>query len=356
MNCRYSERERLPSWPPPPDASRFHSDFAREFLQRDSIVQQFRNVLVGLDFTGSEQLEVLEPNRSSQVALAEATWLARQTNARLTLFSVLETPSDAVELLAERDPPAPYQMSAAGTSALESLAEPLRDEGLEVECRFASGRPWIEIIRDVLRFDQDLVVVGTRERTRLSQLLFGSTAIKLLRNCPCPVWVTKPETDKEVLDVLVATDLSPVGEKCLQLAINGGQLLDARFHVLHSIEHYADLRLEYGDLPDEEVTRRMANRVVQAENKIHEQLSFTDYRTLTWGVKVHVVDGRPDVAILDAIQSHDIDLLVMGTVARTGVPGVLVGNTAERLLPELTCSVLAIKPDGFQCPITPADS
>lgn len=319
-------------------------------------MQQFRRILVGLDFAGSENLQELQPSDPSLVALEEALWLVRQTHAQLTLFSVLDTPSDAVELLAERDRPAGEAFDSAGNSALETLAEPLRSEGLDVVCHFATGRPWVEIIRAVLRDEHDLVIVGTRERARLSQLLFGSTAIKLLRNCPCPVWVTKPQTDKEVLDVLVATDLSPVGEKCLQLAISGGQLLDARFHVLHSIEHYGDLRLEYSDLSDEEVARREANRRAQAEHQVHDQLSFTDYRTLAWGVKVHVVDGRPDVAILDAIQAYDIDLLVMGTVARGGVPGVLIGNTAERLLPELTCSVLAVKPDGFPCPITLPES
>jgi universal stress protein E len=31
--------------------------------------------------------------------------------------------------------------------------------------------------------------------------------------------------------------------------------------------------------------------------------------------------------------------------------GVMIGNTAERILPELTCSLLAIKPLEFVCPV-----
>jgi hypothetical protein len=42
----------------------------------------------------------------------------------------------------------------------------------------------------------------------------------------------------------------------------------------------------------------------------------------------------------------------MGTIARTGIPGVFVGNTAEKLLPHLPCSVLAIKPASFKSPVT----
>jgi nucleotide-binding universal stress UspA family protein len=45
------------------------------------------------------------------------------------------------------------------------------------------------------------------------------------------------------------------------------------------------------------------------------------------------------------------DLIVMGTVARTGISGVIIGNTAETILDQLTCSVLAIKPPGFKTPV-----
>ncbi len=46
-----------------------------------------------------------------------------------------------------------------------------------------------------------------------------------------------------------------------------------------------------------------------------------------------------------------IDLLVMGTVCRTGVPGFLIGNTAESVLQQVDCSVLAVKPEGFVTPV-----
>jgi nucleotide-binding universal stress UspA family protein len=42
----------------------------------------------------------------------------------------------------------------------------------------------------------------------------------------------------------------------------------------------------------------------------------------------------------------------MGTVARGGIAGLLIGNTAERMLRKLPCSVLAVKPEGFVCPVS----
>lgn len=41
----------------------------------------------------------------------------------------------------------------------------------------------------------------------------------------------------------------------------------------------------------------------------------------------------------------------MGTVARTGISGVIIGNTAEAVLEQLQCSVLALKPPGFVTPV-----
>ena len=47
-----------------------------------------------------------------------------------------------------------------------------------------------------------------------------------------------------------------------------------------------------------------------------------------------------------------IDLIVMGTVARTGIPGLIIGNTAESTLSQIHCSVLAVTPPGFVTPVT----
>lgn len=48
----------------------------------------------------------------------------------------------------------------------------------------------------------------------------------------------------------------------------------------------------------------------------------------------------------------DVDLIVMGIVARTGIPGFFRGNTAESILTQFDCSVLTIKPPGFIRPVT----
>ena len=51
-------------------------------------------------------------------------------------------------------------------------------------------------------------------------------------------------------------------------------------------------------------------------------------------------------------QEKHIDVIVLGTVCRTGVPGLSIGNTAERVPRQADCSVLTVKPEGFVTPVT----
>ena len=69
-------------------------------------------------------------------------------------------------------------------------------------------------------------------------------------------------------------------------------------------------------------------------------------------MQVHVVDGPADEAILKAINDFQIDLVVMGTSARSGFTNLVLGNTAERLISHMKCSVIAVKPHDFVCPVT----
>ena len=72
-------------------------------------------------------------------------------------------------------------------------------------------------------------------------------------------------------------------------------------------------------------------------------------------IHLHLRQGEASSVIREVVDEIEADLIVMGTVCRTSVPGFLIGNTAESIIPELTCSMLALKPEGFASPIQIAD-
>lgn len=68
-------------------------------------------------------------------------------------------------------------------------------------------------------------------------------------------------------------------------------------------------------------------------------------------VTTHVVEGPAPHALPRFVQEARVDLLVMGTVGRTGIKGLLIGNTAEEILARTPGSILAVKPPGFVSPV-----
>jgi universal stress protein E len=67
--------------------------------------------------------------------------------------------------------------------------------------------------------------------------------------------------------------------------------------------------------------------------------------------EAYLLKGEAGVLIPELAQAKAVDLIVMGTVSRTGVAGLLIGNTAEKVLRRVDCSVLTVKPEGFISPV-----
>jgi len=316
-------------------------------------MQRFRNILVGVDLSCADRLAASELNPPTREAIKRATWLAERLRAKLTFFSAIDVSARTRELLQDDYDNTSKTVEAEARAVLSELAAKAAERNIEAEYGLVFGRPWIQITERVMRAGHDLVIAGTRDLGTLGRMLFGSTGVNLLRNCPCPVWITKPDQNWDDLNILIASDLSDVAQDAVAMGVSCGQLADGKVHLLHVVDHADDSRLMHTGVSRDKLEAFHKKAVEDAEHKLHEQLSFTDYRTIEKGVKVHVVEGRPETEILAAIERNNIDLLVMGTLARGGIPGMLVGNTAERLIPELACSILAVKPPDFQCPIDP---
>jgi nucleotide-binding universal stress UspA family protein len=122
-------------------------------------------------------------------------------------------------------------------------------------------------------------------------------------------------------------------------------------HVLNVLDNTDELYLRAGDIPVAAIERYRHSAERLARDTLAEQLKRGEAANLKPAPMLHVVAGRPAQVIKEVLDAERIELLVLGTVARGGLPGMLVGNTAERLLPQVPCSILAVKPEGFVSPI-----
>jgi universal stress protein E len=316
-------------------------------------MQPLQNILVGLDLAACKPLTVSGLGPIPREAFLRGVELAGVHSAHLLLFTALNVSDDSLRFLDEGE--RAHVVSSlvdAANKVLRHLEQEARARGVRATHKLASGKGWLEIIKQVLRDKHDLVVVGTRDQSGFRRVLFGNTAMKLLRRCPCPVLVNKLGTFGPSPRLLIATDLKASSEEALRLGIDLGEKLQAHVDVLHVVEYPLD-RIWTSATPDGRELGYHIKIRAEAEQLLYQQLEKTDYKALGTRLQVHLADGDglPDIAIQHFIQVHQIQLLVMGTIGRGGIQGIMIGNTSERLLPEVQCSVLAVKPPDFVCPI-----
>ena len=288
---------------------------------------RFENVLA-VDLAGALDPEV--------AAFAEA--LASANGAKLTLAEPAADPDESG--------------TPAGSERLAEIARGLSGEGVDTRALALAGKPWLDVLREVVRSEYDLVIVATAARARG----FDSDTQQLLRKCPCPVWVVRPGRAQRIDRVLAAIDVTATDrvQRSLNTQILGhaaavAERMDADLHIVHAWRvvgeeqlrrmgmsartaagHDSDWRADYGRLVDE----------------LLEGHQLDAHRT-----HIHLIEGSPSSVIPRVAEQEEIDLIVMGTVCRTGVAGFLIGNTAESVLQEVGCAVLAVKPIGFETPV-----
>jgi nucleotide-binding universal stress UspA family protein len=221
--------------------------------------------------------------------------------------------------------------------------------GRVVGARLLRGKPSIETIRESVRRRSD-VVLKSRDPESLAEDL------RLLRKCPCAVWLVRAEgthgrADSRIGRVLAAVDPQPADPRKTALArrvLELAALLADRegngFHVLHAWRVFGENVLGLAEVREEmeraerDASERMDRLLEECELPVSpEAITFPR--------------GSPESQIESFVVEADIDLVVMGTLGRTGVPGLLIGNTAEGVFQRVDCSILALKPDGFVSPV-----
>lgn len=298
----------------------------------------------------------VEDNRDRQTFIAEVATVAIDAGAQVTLLSVLDTPPEDQEKHAESSDLQQW-MKEDSLEQMQAISTEFDKKGIQVSTKQSSGKPYLEIIREVLRGGYDLLMKPAKSEVGVKNMLFGGTDMQLFRLCPCPVWVFKPTSNTELRKIMIAVDLlaydqekSALADKVMQWGKHVAGLVDAELHVVHIWNLYGEAKLR-----GRTVLADMVDGLVQAEEQnrrqwLNEALAKNGLELNE--TQIHLYKGEAKKLIPEIANSVGTDLLVMGTVGRTGIPGFFMGNTADSVLRQVNCSVLAIKPEGFLTPVT----
>jgi nucleotide-binding universal stress UspA family protein len=312
-------------------------------------MQRFRNILLVYDDA--------EPRKST---LERAVSLATRNQAQLTIIFVIEEiPLDYQMFVTALHPQEIMKLAVKKQKErLEQYIAPLKEAGVRVNAKVLAGKEFIEIIREVLRNNHDLVIKIARGNGGVRDTLFGSTAMHLMRKCPCPVLVMKPGRSRRYYRILAAVDVTQedakkntLNSKIIDMAVSLTHQDESELHIIHAwnIPYERLLRERAGTSPGElekweKETRNLPKKYLDDFLKKH---TFGKIKH-----KVHLLKGRATELIPELAKTRRVNLIVMGTMCRTGIPGFFIGNTAEKVLHRVNCSVLTVKPDGFVTPVT----
>ena len=311
-------------------------------------MKRFKNLLV---YAGT---------REKTAAINRSVDLAIENDASLKLIDVIRpipaSMSRMTDVISSRD----LQRLVADErrDMLLQLAADYSDTGVSIDAGVRVGNAAVEIVREVIEHEHDLVVKSA-EGGGTWQRLFGGVAQELMRNCPCPVWVFKPDRHAPFDQVLVALDLESrdsqhngLNRDLLDMAHSICRRDGAQLHIVTAWDLWMEksLRQRAGDSEVDAINRSIEQRVLASL-----ELLLAEQEIDSETVRIHLEHGRPGGVINEVAREIEADLLVLGTVCRTGVAGLLIGNTAEHVLANADCSVLTLKPAGFVTPVTLVD-
>ena len=214
------------------------------------------------------------------------------------------------------------------------------------------NRPFEAIINQVIDNKHDLVVKGTHQHDKFKSVVFTPTDWHIMRKCPCPVLLVKEHEWPLQGNILGAVNVGSDDAEHLSLnntitkqAKNIAQLITANVHLVNS---YPGTPVNIAiEIPEFDASEYNSAMQVHHQEAMNEHANSFD---IPLG-NTYVEEGLPEMVIEQTALTIDAELVILGTVGRTGISAALIGNTAEHVIDQLNCDVLALKPDGYISPM-----
>ncbi|MDA0788118.1 MAG: universal stress protein [Proteobacteria bacterium] len=283
-------------------------------------------------------------DRSEEAAgvMEKAMQLARAANAEVEVVRVIyEGIVDLSIREVEENQAMKTFVMQSEEAYLEDLVEPFRTRTPSIIClTLWNKNTWEGILDAAEDFSADLIIKASNPGPG-----FGRTPSDwhLLRHATVPVMIVKGRAWQDNLDLFAAIDAidetqRPLNISVLQKAHKLARILNGQLHILAA---YPITEPFTGPFPDEDTDfSDVRNQVEQMVRKNADDMvteAGIDYQYL------YVIEGPPAMAIKQLMDDTDAELLVMGTVARSGLKGFVIGNTSETILHHTDCDVAVIR-------------
>lgn len=303
-------------------------------------MERYQNILV-----------VIDPTTTDQKALSRACTLATKTGAKITAFlSIFDFSYEMTTMLSGEEREA---MRATVVSDRENWLKDLcSDFENDINCKVIwHNRPFEAILDQVKQHHYDVVIKSTHEHPALQSVIFTPTDWHLIRKCWVPLLLVKEHTWPDGGHLLAAINAGSeelehqsLNNKISEEAINLGKIINAHVNFVNSYPGTPiNIAIEIPEFDANEYNQTMKNHHIDVMRKHAVNYNIEDDF-------LHVEEGLPEDVIEKVAEKIDAELVILGTIGRTGLSALLIGNTAEHVIDRLNCDLLAIKPDGYESP------
>ena len=284
----------------------------------------------------SEQLIVvpLDGSELSERAIPYATLHAKTFGGRLLLATVWEGAEDALTSIL---PAVAEDLFKEGERYYEKylakVAEKYMADGVKVDAEVLAGNAAETILKLIDDRHADVLALATHGRSGLGRWWYGSVAGEVAQEARIPRLIVGPKVLSQpakaikVDAVLVPLDGSKLSESALEHGVRIAKAFDAALHIAQVISPVSQTFLF--DVP----SATSVDIATQIEQGVEEYLKGVGQRFANEAkVMTCVLRGAPADELVEYVEAHGIDLVVMASHGRGGLARVALGSVADRLL------------------------
>ncbi|MFK3864334.1 universal stress protein UspE [Pseudoalteromonas rhizosphaerae] len=298
-------------------------------------------------------LAIIDPTAESQHGLSRSIELAKKSGASITAFmSIYDFSYEMTTMLSGDEREAMRNAVVKDRQLwLDEILQHYPDVDIKSQVVW-HNRTYEAIIDTVIDQQFDLVVKGTHQHDTLKSVIFTPTDWHLIRKCPAPVLLVKEHAWPSQGNILAA--VNAVSENQQHLDLNHRIIQDAQFLCelanasLSIVNAYpatpVNIAIEIPEFNPSIYNESVKKHHIESTHELAASHQIAQQNCV-------IEEGLPEDVIPDVAKRLNSELVVIGTVGRTGLSAALVGNTAEHVIDSLDCDVLALKPDGYVSPL-----
>jgi universal stress protein E len=294
-------------------------------------------------------LLIVDPEQHRSPAARRAAALALASEASLHALVFIEPPP-RIHLWEERmSDTARERYLQRAEHWLQVEAQWMREQGVKVTTQVVwTAEPLKDMLQYVAQFQPDLLIKDVVLESALKRAFVTPIDCHLLRECPVPVHLVNQVAHALPRRIVAAVDpadpdtlISGHNGQIIQTATALALQCDAQLHLLYAY----DLTPAFNPEVPMTASAWASNIMEELRESLHRAFIALAEQYGVPPEQQHFVMGPPVPTIAEFVDEFLVDVVVMGTVHRSGF-GRLIGSTTERALYSRPGSVLAVKPLG----------